>query len=282
MDPQPRPPATVGDDAAARRADDPFDPALDLRLERPVRIFAFDIDGCLAPVGHGSYDLPTLARIQEVAREADHDPSVPKPTFVTGRPQPYVDALLQMLHASLPASFENGAGLCTRHPYRSWFVPEVEAGRPELERAERLLRTHDDLTLQLGKSASFSVFAVDPVALPVPALAERLSAWRREHGVALEVDPSSDCVNLLLPGIGKGRGLTALVEETGVPESAIAGIGDSIGDVGWLRRCAVSFAPSGAVPEARAAVTHPSGLPDARASLAAYLALVRANRALGA
>ena len=260
---------------------DPHDPALAFRLDRPIRVFAFDIDGCLAPVGHGSYDLRTIARIQEIARSADHDPSVPKPTFVTGRPQPYVDALLQMLHVSLPASFENGAGLCTRHPYRSWFVPEVEERRGELERAERLLRAHDDLTLQLGKSASFSVFAVDPVALPVPALAERLEAWRAEHAIDLTVDPSSDCVNLLLPGIDKERGLSALVEATGVPETEIAGIGDSVGDAGWLRRCAVSVAPSGAGPEARAAVTHASGLRDAEASLAAYLALVRANRALG-
>ncbi|MEX2502618.1 MAG: HAD hydrolase family protein [Trueperaceae bacterium] len=268
-------------DAAERRTGDPHDPTLAFALREPIRVFACDIDGCLAPVGHGSYDMTAMARIQSISRSSEHDPSVPALTLVTGRPQPYVDALLQMLHVRLPASFENGAGLCARHPYRSWFVLEVEEGRDVLQRAERLLADQDDLTLQLGKAASMSVFAVDSEALPVPALAERLNAWADQHDLPLTIDPSSDCVNLLLPGVDKVRGLTALCDATDVTPAQVAGIGDSVGDAAWLRRCGVSVAPSGARPEARDAVAYASILPDAHATLATYLELVRANRTLG-
>lgn len=63
----------------------------------------------------------------------------------------------------------------------------------------------------------------------------------------------------------------------GSPE-AVAGKGDSVGDVSWLIACGVSVAPSNAVPEVKARVTRVFGAPDVRAAVDAYLWLVERNR----
>lgn len=250
-----------------------------LRLARPVRVFACDVDGCLAAVDHAPYDLERLHAIAALNRASADDPTVPALTLVTGRPHGYVDAVMQALDVRLPASFENGAGLATRAPYRAWLAPAVAAGAAALAAVTAELAARDDVFVQLGKVASLSVFPVDP-ARPVDDLAADLARLLERARLPLEVDPSTGCVNLLLPGVDKASGLRDLCAELGVAPSEVAGIGDAIGDLAWLRACGVSFAPANAVPEVRAAATVASDLPDVAATLAAYEALVAANRAL--
>ncbi len=244
-----------------------------------MRVFACDIDGCLAAVDHVAFDLERLHAIAELNRASADDPTVPALTLVTGRPHAYVDAVMQVLDVRLPASFENGAGLATRVPYRAWLAPAVAAGRAALDAVTDLLATRDDVFVQLGKVASLSVFPNDP-ARPVEDLSADLAGLLAREQLPLEVDPSTGCVNLLLPGVDKASGLRDLCAELGVDLADVAGIGDAIGDLAWLRACGVSFAPAEAVAEVRAAVTRASDLPDVAATLAAYEALIDANRAL--
>jgi hydroxymethylpyrimidine pyrophosphatase-like HAD family hydrolase len=250
-----------------------------LALERPIRVFACDIDGCLAAVDHAAFDLLPLHAIAELNRASAHDPTVPALTLVTGRPHAFADAVMQLLDVRLPASFENGAGLATRIPYRAWLAPAVDAGGAALAAVTAALARRDDVFVQLGKVASLSVFPNDP-ARPVEDLSADLAALLAREGLPLEVDPSTGCVNLLLPGVDKASGLRDLCAEAGVDPAEVAGIGDAIGDLAWLRACGVAFAPSNAVPEVRAAATVASALPDVAATLAAYETLVAANRAL--
>jgi hydroxymethylpyrimidine pyrophosphatase-like HAD family hydrolase len=248
-------------------------------LDRPIRVFACDIDGCLAAVDHAPYDLERLHAIAELNRASASDPTVPSLTFVTGRPHGYVDAFMQAVEVRLPASFENGAGLATRVPYRAWLSPATLRGRQLVADAERLLGQRDDVFVQLGKVASLSVFPTDP-AWSVPELTEMLAGLLDRHGLPLDVDPSTGCVNLLLRGIDKATGFLDLCEVEGLDPTQVAGIGDAVGDLPWLRHCGVSFAPTNALDEVRAAVTHAVDLPDVAATLAAYEALVAANRTL--
>ncbi len=251
-----------------------------LDLDHPVLVFACDIDGCLAAVGHAAFDLQTLHAVAELNRASEDDPTIPALTLLTGRPHPYVDAMTQVLDLRLPVSFENGAGLATRHPYEAWLVPEAQTSLEALRRCERLLEERDDVFIQFGKVASLSVFPTED-GPGVEELTEQLRALLSEHDLELIAEPSaSDCVNVLLPGVDKVRGLSALIETLDVPEAAVAGMGDAVGDVEWLRRCGVSFAPAGAGPEVQGAVTRVSRLDDAAAVLEAYEALVAANRSL--
>jgi hydroxymethylpyrimidine pyrophosphatase-like HAD family hydrolase len=250
-----------------------------LALERPVRVFACDIDGCLATPGHAAFDLARLRSIADLNRASEHDASVPALTLVTGRPHAYVDAMAQALDVRLPASFENGAGLATRRPYRAWLTADAASGKGAIDALARVLEADDGVFLQLGKVASLSVFPTDP-ARPLGDVVAQLERLLDAHGLALDLDPSTDCVNVLAPGVDKAAGFRALCAAAGVAPAAVAGLGDMPGDLPWLRLCGVSVAPAGADPSVRAGVTHPSPLPDVAAALATYEALVAANRAL--
>lgn len=242
-----------------------------------VRVFACDIDGCLAAAGHADFDMTVLARLAELNRLAREDASVPALTLVTGRPHAYVDALSQALSITLPMSFENGVGLATRHPYRFWLDPRASEGRATLRRFAEAVEATEHLTLQPGKVASLSVFPrqadrdLGDLTTELQGVLERLE-------LDLDLDPSTDCVNVLVPGVTKQTGFAWLCNEMGVPPDRVAGIGDSVGDVAWLADCGVSFAPANAVDEVRAAVTRVSALPDVQAVVEAYERLIAANR----
>lgn len=133
----------------------------------------------------------------------------------------------------------------------------------------------------LGGAAFGDVFedALSDPAWPQPATLAMLRRLLEEHDLELDLDPSTDCVNVLLPGVDKAVGFRAMCAAIGVSEAAVAGIGDSVGDLPWLRLCGVSVAPRVSDEAVRAAVGHPSDLPDVEASLRTCEALIAANRA---
>lgn len=248
-------------------------------LKRPITVFACDIDGCLAAADHAPYDLEALGRMAAYNARVADDPSIPALTLVTGRPHSYADAVSQVLGVDLPYSFENGAGLATRRPYRARLSPASEHGQASLQEFTARLEGDPRFTLQLGKVASLSVFPADPQQpqeQQLVALRELLDEG--DHDLLL--DPSTGCVNVLLPGVDKASGFRWLLEEAGLVPEEVAGIGDSVGDLGWLARCGLSLAPGNAVPEVLAAVDVRLPGPDVGASLAAYEALIAANRRL--
>ena len=244
---------------------------------RRIEVFACDIDGCLAAASHAPYDLAALRRMADLNALSRVSVDVPALTLVTGRPHGYVDSVTQVLGIELPVSFENGAGLATRLPYRAWLSPAAEAGQSQLRAFASLVADQPRMMLQLGKVASSSVFPTDR-EYALDDLVGDVRALIDSAGLALEVDPSTDCVNVLIPGVDKGAGFAWLCDELGVAPDAVAGIGDSVGDVPWLAACGVSVAPANAVPEVKATVTRAFDVPDVRAALAAYLWLVECNR----
>ena len=250
-----------------------------VRPGRRIEVFACDIDGCLAAAGHAAYDLATLGRMADLNALSRVSADVPALTLVTGRPHAYVDAVTQVLGIDLPVSFENGAGLATRRPYRAWLAPEATAGQAALGAFAALVAAEPRFTLQLGKVASLSVFPATP-SYELPELLADVEELALRSGLALTLDPSTDCVNVLLPGVDKGTGFAWLLNEVGVPAEAVAGIGDSVGDLAWLAACGVSVAPANAVGEIRDAVDVVLPGQDVEAALAAYLALIEANRRL--
>ncbi|MBX3142573.1 MAG: HAD family phosphatase [Trueperaceae bacterium] len=256
------------------------DTDLRLDLERPIRVFACDIDGCLAAASHADYELGPLGQMADLNRLSASDPSVPALTLVTGRPHAYVDAVTQLLAIDLPVSFENGAGFATRRPYKAWLAPAAVAGAKRMRELAAVIEGMDHLVLQPGKLASLSVFAADPLVLPLEELEAEVTAVLARSGFDMIIDPSTDCMNVLLPGVDKASGFEQLCMEIGVDPAEVAGIGDSVGDVEWLKACAVGIAPSNSVPQARAAASHPVDLIDVHAALAAYRALIEANRRL--
>lgn len=241
----------------------------------PISLLVVDIDGCLVAIEHAPYRLERLAEVARFNRLSLSDPRVPPLTILSGRPHPYVDALMQILDIRLPAIFENGAGLAWRDPYVVQYRDEAEAGRESLEALARELRGRDDLFIQPGKTASLTVFPLSGrerggIEAELRELVDRLS-------LDLIVDPAGECVNLLVPGVDKGLGLRWLAKEVGVRLEAVAGMGDSIGDLAWLPLCGLSAAPRNAVERVRRAVDEPLDGDDIDALIGLYERAIALN-----
>lgn len=243
-----------------------------------VRLLVVDIDGCLVEVEHAAYDLERLARVAELNTRSLRDPAVPPLTILSGRPHPYVDALMQILDIRVPAIFENGAGLAIRSPYGARYRAEVERGREALQKLSRELAGRDGLTIQPGKSASLTVFPMDRDE-GIEWIEALLSELFERHSLELVIDPAQECVNVLVPGVDKGMGLRWLAEEVGVELGQVAGIGDSLGDLAWLSLCGLSWAPANAQEAVRERVKKVSQHRDVAAVLDLYSFAIEANRA---
>lgn len=243
-----------------------------------IRVLAIDIDGCLVPVQHAPYELEAVAEIARLQRASRTDRRIPELTILSGRPHAYVDAVMQLLDIRAPASFENGAGIAYRDPYGFELAPAADARRDELAVLARELGTRNDLIVQPGKVASLSVFAY-PGGGEVERVRSLVADLISSGGLDLEVEPSQDCVNVLVPGIDKDFGLTSLTEELEVGVDQIAGIGDSFGDAAWLGRCAASCAPANAHASVKDVATFRSEHDDVTALLEFYRHLIDRNEA---
>ncbi|HEX7005467.1 MAG TPA: HAD hydrolase family protein [Trueperaceae bacterium] len=243
----------------------------------PIRLLVVDIDGCLVAVEHAAYDLGNLARVAELNRSSLTDPAVPPLTILSGRPHPYVDALMQVLDIRVPAIFENGAGLAVRSPYTARYRAEVERGRVSLAVLARELGGRPELTIQPGKSASLTVFPVDPDE-GIEGIERLLEEIVEREALELVLDPAQECVNVLVRGVDKGLGLRWLADELALPLSQIAGIGDSLGDLAWLELCGFSCAPANAVEAVQLRVDSVSEFEDVRAVEELYRAVIERNR----
>ena len=219
-----------------------------------IRLMVADVDGVLSLGEAAPFDFAVLQRLAEVNDRARHEPQYPAVTLCTGRPAPYVEVLMQVIHGFYPAIYEHGAGLYLPEPYgfktHPTLTPVVQAYLMELHAIlhEALVAT-DLAYFQPGKSASFSLFARVGVTMhEVACTAERLA---RQWGDAFLVEVGATCVNVMVRGLDKAEGVRWLARETGIPLHAMAGVGDATGDMPFMQLVGWSAAPA----NAQAAVT---------------------------
>ncbi len=210
-----------------------------------IKWIVADIDGCLTPESSVAWDLEKMGRLAAYCREgAQVGSRVPLMTLCTGRPQPYVEALVKLLDLRLPVICENGAVVYTLHDNRSRFGPGVTpgmvAGIRELRAGieEDLLPRHPGCILQFGKEAQISIFSEDPSVFPsIQPTIEGMGA--RIEGLRLDIQASHYYLNISLAGVDKGRAAAELMQEGGIRREEAAGIGDTEGDLPL--RAAVGF-----------------------------------------
>jgi hypothetical protein len=222
-----------------------------------IRLLVFDIDGVLTGGEAIGLDLALLGQLADLNRRARKDARLPAATICSGRPAPYVEALLQAIDGRLPAVFENGAGLYQPEGYQFLPHPDLNGGntmsavRRRLE--ETVIRTRQAY-IQPGKEYSLSLFPyrVEEV--------NRLAGWVADalgplnDGVDLVYSVS--CLNILLQGSSKARGIEFLASRVGVPPEEMLGVGDAEVDTGFLQLVGYSAAPANAVAEVKAVVDY--------------------------
>lgn len=228
------------------------------------RLIVSDVDGCLAPEESAAWDFAAFARLAERVRALGDDVSF---TLCTGRPQPYVEALMKLLDVRIPAICESGAVLYSLRDNRSVYGPGVtEAKLDELYEIRHfitsdLLKRYPSAVHQFGKEAQISLFSADPAR--IPALADEIREFASRYpDNPVEVSASHYYLNVSLTGVTKGSAVRRLMEEVGVTKADVASIGDTVGDLPLREESAYFASPANATEETRAHADYVSPYTD--------------------
>ena len=218
-----------------------------MRAIDPLRLIVFDIDGVLTDGEAQPWDLELMSLLAELNRAARRDSSRPAVTLCSGRPAPYVDAMLQAIDGHVPAIFESGAGLYDPTGYRFLPNPSLGSGsrmRQAKQRLTQKLVQPGHATIQPGKEYSLSLFPTERMTLDMlePLAREALGPLAER----IDLVRSASCLNVMPAGIDKAGGLYFLSQVTGIPLAAMLAVGDSPVDGPMLTVAGYSAAPANA------------------------------------
>lgn len=238
-------------------------------IQNKIQLIVSDIEGCISPGKGFPLDLVALVEIQSHNRNAQKGEGIPL-TLCTGRPQPFVEAFCQMLAVYLPCVCENGAFLYDVKKDRILRHPGVtEQHMKALQELGRLL----EVTVkpkyphhrEPGKEICISL---NPDA-PLENYADKIKLLY-EH-IKPYVDPylftvthSTSAVDITPKGIDKAAGVRFLSEVVNIPLEYMFGIGDTAGDLPFLRITGLAAAPSNGATVIKGVVNYTSTQPEAR------------------
>lgn len=208
-----------------------------------------DIDGCLGPGKHKTLDLAGLAQVRQlIADLAGQGASF---HLCTGRPQPYAEAMNQVLGLQTPFICENGAMV---------FNPASDSGiglvgRDDLSALKRLeadLRS-EDYIFELGNEYSLSLSWEGISQAPQAKIASRRAQLEKQFAsYGLQWTNSHASVDITPKGVSKQTGIKHLLKEIGLSPSAAIAIGDSHNDLKMLAYVGHPMCPDNASPEVKA------------------------------
>ncbi len=230
-----------------------------------IKVLFCDVDSSLVPEESEPWDWSLFAKLAEMIRETGRNGKL-RIGLCTGRPQPYVEALMKTLGITLPAVCENGAVLYDLHTNRAEFGPGVTSSKIHaLNRLksmliDRLPREFPEIIYQVGKEAQLSLYCARP---------ERLDAVMSLISHFAEQDPELDVtlaktnyyLNIDLRGVNKGSGLRAVLARLGIAREEAAFLGDSSGDLTARDAAALFTCPSNATDAVKAVADYVSPYP---------------------
>jgi hypothetical protein len=250
---------------------------------RPIRLIVADVDGCLSKGSKNPIPLALVQKLIETNERSKSDPAVPAITFCTGRPQPYVECLIQVTHGHMPALCESGTVFFDPMTHEVVLHPGFGAeerallGRLHARLAKDILGP--DVMPEPGKVTHVTLLLAPPLK-PADLLA-RAQAVAREFGGVFEIEMSRICIHFLFRHLNKGTGIEWLASHTGVALDEMAGIGDALPDIPFLSRVALGCSPANAMPEVKRVCAFVSGRDDAEATIEFIDHVVARNRELG-
>lgn len=224
-----------------------------------MKLIVLDIDGVLSTGEAHPFELSLFARLTGLNRRARQGEAVPAVTLNTGRPSPYVEAVMQAIEGWQPALYESGAGLYFPQTYQFQLTPALTTDhlaqlRTVVERLDHAVVQPGRAYWQPGKSVCYTLFAHPP--LTTTDLMPEVEAIVADISGEFVVTRASMALNVHPAGIDKGTGLRWLSEVTGITLADMGGVGDSAGDIDFLRLVGRPAAPSNATPGVKAVVEY--------------------------
>ncbi len=238
-----------------------------------IRLIISDVDGCMSPEESVSWEFEPFAEFCRRSRLASEGKSTLAPmTLCTGRPQPYVEALMKVLDIRYPAVCENGAVIYDLPTNEASYAPGVTAQKIHHLRDVRcfiedhILPRHPKAIIQFGKEAQLSVYSHDPSIFP--EIQGQLGDFLKAHsGPELIITASHFYLNISLAGANKGSAIRHIMQELRLTRDEVAGIGDTVGDLPLRKEVAFFACPANATADVKAVADYVSPLPTIRGML---------------
>jgi len=233
-----------------------------------ISLIVCDIEGCISPGKGRPLDLAPLAQIEKHNQLAQKGEAIPL-VLCSGRPQAFIEAFAQMLAVTLPCICENGAFLYDmgkdkfiRHPHiTNEHIQNLKKLKNLLECEVQSKVPHK---IEPGKEICLSLNPITEPKYYSPKIKELFEQ------VSRYVDPdlffithSASAVDITPKGIDKAAGLHFLSEIMDIPIKEMLGIGDTAGDLPFLRIAGCSAAPSNATEVVCREVNYVSSQPHA-------------------
>jgi hydroxymethylpyrimidine pyrophosphatase-like HAD family hydrolase len=230
-----------------------------------MKLIVLDCDGVISKGEAQAFDVSLFARLAELNRQARRGKAVPAVTLNTGRPSPYVEAVMQAIDSWQPALYEGGAGLYIPETYQFQTTPglnseHVSALQEVIKRIDLAVVQNKRAYWQPGKTFCHTLFAHPP--LTIADFAAEVEAIASEVSNQFVVTAASLALNIHPMGIDKGTGLQWLAQVTGIDPAEMGGVGDSAGDVDFLRLVGHPAAPVNAIDEVKSMAHYVSSQPD--------------------
>lgn len=227
----------------------------------PLELIVCDNDGCLMPEAPAPLDAAHFEPIAAYNRQAAAEgSSLPPLTIATGRPVPFVELLLRLVHAGeFPAICEHGALTYSLAENMARRDPALTAERRGMlsELREDLHRANPDWIFEAGKEGMVSVYVPEGGA----AVDERVETVRElidARGWPMKVNRTVTYVNLTFPEIDKGVALRRLLADRRINARHVLAIGDTAGDLPLRAVCGFFACPANATAEVRRAADYVS------------------------
>lgn len=230
-----------------------------------VRLVVCDMDGCLSQDKGFPFDLARMAELKQFLTRS----KIPF-ALGTGRSDPYVEAMTQVLNLTTPSLCEHG---CYVYDPQIGYPVAHRALTPHLRRQmtnlRRVIEDHSD-ELDCFLETKLTCLSVHPRKLgasrtsALTKLQSDLAKLLDSSGPTdwLRVNPSSCCVDLVPACCDKGAGVLELCHRLSInPEDTLA-IGDSPIDLPMMAVCGHSATPANGLPSVKAKAHFIAQTPD--------------------
>ncbi|MBN2088231.1 HAD-IIB family hydrolase [candidate division KSB1 bacterium] len=218
----------------------------------PIRLIVTDVDGCLTEERATAFNMANFAWLRDYNAKAQAGESHFAPlTLCTGRPQPYMEALVKMLNITLPAISENGGILYELKTNRyTYLVDDSGAGDGHLLKLKKKIGEQIlpqfETSFQPGKETHLTLISHDHPT--IEKVRQKLENDFHEdlNGYLLTI--SENCVNIVPGHFDKGTALIKLSNLLEIPLQQMAAIGDTEADIPFMQLVGYPMCPANAVP----------------------------------
>lgn len=260
----------------------------------PIKLVLSDLDGTLTADEQAPLDCDTLRRVRALNDRSRSSKDYPPLSVVTGRPQPYLEAIAKFVATPLPSLFESGCGMfLPGRPLGQDYVFHASLQNDETAAAAAAFKAWADRELVSARGAGFILgkrYAMSYAPAPASTVEELLAATQGLPPAIADrffITRSIGVLDVTPRPVHKGTGVLWLLEycrrELGqeISPANVVAVGDSYNDFPMFEVAGIACGVANAAPAVRDKVDYVSDAPTGRGVAEIVERAAALNRRLG-